>query len=131
MKAIKVLQKNGTIWVVKHTFVWQIVYEQCVANMNVRVSRKENITFLVENWLVRFIWEEMQISHTKLLIKHSQSMYRDFCFVPNLIKIVINIVMLAYRPNIHLELGKVFLQEFLQSTMENDDARTSIKARCD
>ncbi len=39
-------------------------------------------------------------------------MYRYFCFVPNLIQIIIDIMMLGYRPNIHLKLNKAFLQEF-------------------
>ncbi len=33
-KAIKRLQNNGTIWFVKHTFVWCIIYEQCVASLS-------------------------------------------------------------------------------------------------
>lgn len=37
MKAIKRLQKNGTIQLIKHVFVRVIVYKQGVANMNVRI----------------------------------------------------------------------------------------------
>jgi hypothetical protein len=66
-------------------FVWRIIYEQCVANMSIKISIKENIKVLVENWLVGFIQPEMQISHVKLLIKHFGSMYRDLCFLPNVI----------------------------------------------
>jgi hypothetical protein len=47
--------------------------------------------------------------------------------VPNLIQIIINIVMLVCKPNIDLELCKTFLQEVLQSKMENDGARTFIE----
>jgi hypothetical protein len=54
-KAIKTkLQKNGIIWLIKHVFVWGIVYKQGVANMSVRIHRKENIKVLMKNWLVRF-----------------------------------------------------------------------------
>jgi hypothetical protein len=56
---------------------------------------KKNIKVLVENWLVRFIWQEMQILHAKLLIKHFGSMYKDLCFMPNLIQIIIGIVTLG------------------------------------
>jgi hypothetical protein len=76
--------------------------------MSVRISRKENVKVLVENWLVKFIRQEMWISHAKLLIKHSGSMYRDLCFVPDFIQIIINIVTLGCKPNIHLELSKAF-----------------------
>jgi hypothetical protein len=63
--------------------------------MNVKISKKENIKVLVENWLVRFIQQEMQISHAKLLIKHSGNMYRYLCFVLDFIQIIVDIVMLA------------------------------------
>jgi hypothetical protein len=55
-KAIKTykLQKNGIIRLIKHAFVWGIVYKQGVANMSVRIHRKENIKVLMKNWLVRF-----------------------------------------------------------------------------
>jgi hypothetical protein len=48
-------QKNGIILAIEHVFVWHIVYEKFVANMSIRISRKENIKVLVKNWLVRFI----------------------------------------------------------------------------
>ncbi len=70
----------------------------------------------------------MWILHAKLLIKHFGSMYRNLCFVPNLIQIIINIVTLGYRPNIDLELHKTFFQKFLQSRMKNVGARTFIEA---
>jgi hypothetical protein len=70
----------------------------------------------------------MWILHAKLLIKHFGNMYRYLCFVPNLIQIIINIVMLGCRPNIDLELHKTFFQKFLQSKTRNDSARTLIKA---
>jgi hypothetical protein len=50
--------------------------------MNVRINRKENVKVLVENWLVKFMKQEMWISHVKLMIKHYGNMYRDLCFVP-------------------------------------------------
>ncbi len=37
MKAIKKLQKDGTIWPVEHDFAWRIIYEQHVANVSVRI----------------------------------------------------------------------------------------------
>ncbi len=129
--AIKGLQKNGTIWVMEHAFVWRIIYKQHVANMSIRIRKKENVKVFVENWFVEFIQQEMQISHEKLLIKHFGNMYRDFCFVLHLIKIIINIVTLACRPNIYLELNKAFFYELLQSRTENDSVRTSIEACCD
>jgi hypothetical protein len=79
-----------------------------LANMNVRINKKENIKVLMENWLVRFIQQEMWISHAKLLIEHSGNMYIYLCFVPNLIQIIIDIVMLGCRLNIDLELCKTF-----------------------
>jgi len=53
-----------------------------IANMNVRINRKENVKVLVEIWLVKFMKHEMWISHAKLMIKHYGNMYRDLCFVP-------------------------------------------------
>ncbi len=55
MKVVKGFHKNGIIRVVKHAFVWHIVYEQRVASMSVGLSRKEDINVLVENWLVKLI----------------------------------------------------------------------------
>jgi hypothetical protein len=55
-------------------------------------------------------------------------MYKDFCFVLDLIQIIKDIVMLGYKPNIDLELHKFFFQKFLQSRMENDGVRTFIKS---
>jgi hypothetical protein len=72
----------------------------------------------------------MRISHAKLLIKHFGNMYKDFCFALYLIQIIIDIVMLGYRPNTYLEFHKTFLQEFFQSKKKNDDVRTLIKV-CD
>jgi len=54
-------------------------------------------------------------------------MYKDFCFVLDLIQIIINIVTLGCIPNIHLELNKAFFQEFLQSRTKNNDERTFIE----
>jgi hypothetical protein len=107
-KAIKGLQKKGIIWVVKHVFVWCIIYEQHVANMNVKINRKEKVKVLVENWFIKLIRQEMQILHAKFLVKHSRNMYRDLCSVPNLIQLIIDIMMLGCRPNTHLELSKTF-----------------------
>ncbi len=39
--------------------------------------------------------------------------------------------MLGYTPNVDLELNKAFFQEFLQSIIEIDNAKTSIEACCD
>jgi hypothetical protein len=39
--------------------------------------------------------------------------------------------MLGCRPDLHLELNKAFLQEFLQSKMKNDNAKTFIETCCD
>jgi len=90
-------------------------------------QKKKRQGFL-ENWLVKFIQQEMWISHAKLLIKHFGSMYGDLCFVPNVIQVIIYIVMLGYIPNIDLELQKTFLQEFFQFRIKIDDARTLIEA---
>jgi hypothetical protein len=57
-------------------------------------------------------------------------MYRDFCFVPYLIQIIINIVMLSWKLNIHLELNKAFFQKILQSKIKNDDVKTFFEACC-
>ncbi len=46
--------------------------------------------------------------------------------MPHLIQIIIDIVMVGCEPSVDVELHKTFLQEFLQSRMENDDARCSI-----
>ncbi len=66
----------------------------------------------MENWLVKFIREEMWILHVKLLIKHSRSMYKDLCFALDLIQIIIDIMTLGYKTNIDVELHKTFLHEF-------------------
>jgi hypothetical protein len=55
MKAIKGFQKNGTIRVIKHVFVWHIVYEQRVANVSVKINKKKDIKVFVKNWLIRLI----------------------------------------------------------------------------
>jgi len=68
----------------------------------------------------------MQILHVKCLIKHSRGINRDLmCFAPDVIQIIINIVMLGYRPNIYMELCNKFFQQFLQSKPENEGARWS------
>jgi hypothetical protein len=46
----------------------------------------------------------MWILHAKFLMKHFRGIDEDFCFMPNLIKIITNIVMLGYKPNIQMEL---------------------------
>jgi hypothetical protein len=56
---VKGVQKNGTIWAIEHAFIWFIIYKQCVPNMSVRRSRKENVKVLMKNWLVRFIRQEI------------------------------------------------------------------------
>jgi hypothetical protein len=61
------------------------------------------------------------------LIKHFGGMYRDLCFVLDLIQIIIDIVTLGYKPNIDLKLHKTFLLKFLQSRMGNDGVRTLSK----
>jgi hypothetical protein len=76
--------------------------------VSVRKHKKENVKVHLENWLVSFIWQKMQISHARLLIQHSGSMYREKKFAPNLIQIIIDIVTLGCRPNIDLELHKTF-----------------------
>jgi hypothetical protein len=106
---IKWIQKKWHCMAIKHVFVWRTIYKQRVANMSVRISRKENVMVFVENWLDRFIRPKMQILRAKLSIKHFGSMYRNFCFMPNLIQIIINIVILGCRLNINLELCKTFL----------------------
>jgi hypothetical protein len=55
MMAIKGLQKNGTIQAIEHAVVWCIIYKQCVAYVNRRISKKINVKVFVENWFVRFI----------------------------------------------------------------------------
>jgi hypothetical protein len=52
---VKQFQKIGTIWAIKHAFVWRIVYEKNVANVSVRKFRSENIKVLMENWFVTII----------------------------------------------------------------------------
>jgi hypothetical protein len=81
--------------------------------MSIRISFLKIVKVLLENRLVKFIQQEMWILHAKLLIKHSRSMYIDFCFVLYLIQIIIDIVMLGCKPNINLEFCKTFFQEFL------------------
>ncbi len=57
MKAIKKLQNDGTIWLVKHDFAWRIIYKQCVANMSVRIYRKENVKIFMKIWLIpNILW---------------------------------------------------------------------------
>jgi hypothetical protein len=43
---IKRLQKNGTIQAIEHVFIWHIVYEQCVANVNIRINKINKSKFL-------------------------------------------------------------------------------------
>jgi hypothetical protein len=89
MTAIKEVQKKGIIWAIEHAFVWCIIYEQHVPNMNIRTIRKKNVKVLVENWFIRFIWQKMWISHAKLLVTHSRNMYKGLCFVPYVIHVII------------------------------------------
>jgi hypothetical protein len=95
MKAIKKLQKDGIIWPIKHDFAWHIIYEQHVANVSVRIFRKENIKIFMKIWLVKFIWQEMWILHVNFLIKHFKTIDKHLYFMPNLIQIIINIVTLG------------------------------------
>jgi hypothetical protein len=55
IKVVKRLQKTCTIWLVKHAFVWGIIYRQGSANVSVTIRRKENIKIFMGNWLIRFI----------------------------------------------------------------------------
>ncbi len=66
--------------------------------------RKKNIKVLMKNWLSMFIWQEMWILHAKCLIKHFGGFNQDLGFMPNLIQIIIDIVTLCWKPNIHMEL---------------------------
>jgi hypothetical protein len=66
----------------------------------------------MKNWFVKFIREEMRILHAKLLIKHFWRIDKDLCFMSNLIQTIINILMLSYRRNIHMELRYTSLHEF-------------------
>jgi hypothetical protein len=60
--------------------VFCIIYKQHVDNVSVKKHRKKTVKILIENWLVRFIQQEMWILHAKLLVKHFKNMYRDlFC----------------------------------------------------
>jgi hypothetical protein len=97
----KKLQKDGTIWPIKHDFAWHIIYEQRVGNVNVRIFRKENVNIFMKIWLVMFILQEMQILHVKLVIKHSRTIDEDFGFMPNLIQIIIDIVTLGTNQIYH------------------------------
>jgi len=63
-------------------------------------KQKKNIKVFLENWLVRFIQQEMWISHAKLLVKHSRSMYRYLCFLFKMIQVIIYIMTLGCKPNI-------------------------------
>jgi len=54
LKAVKKLQKDGTIWHAKHDFARHIIYER-VANVSVRIFRKENVDIFMKIWLLRFI----------------------------------------------------------------------------
>jgi hypothetical protein len=65
----------------------------------------------------------MWILHAKCLIKHSGSTYKDLCFAPDLIQIIIDIVKLGYKPNIDVELHKTFFQKFFQSMLKTNDVR--------
>lgn len=58
----------------------------------------------MKNWLIRFIRLEMRILYAKILIKHSWKINEDLCFMRNFIQIIMDIVMLDYKPNIQMEL---------------------------
>jgi hypothetical protein len=83
-KAIKKLQKYGTIQPIKHDFAWHIISKQHVANLTINILRKKIVHIFIKIWLVRFIWQEMRILHVKFLIKHSGTINEYLCFMPNL-----------------------------------------------
>jgi hypothetical protein len=106
-KVVKRLHKNGTIRIIKHAFVWHIIYEQHVASMNVKKHRKENVK------VKKLACQVYLVGNTNFACKtYNQTLrniYRDFCFMPNSIQIIINIVLLGCGPNIHMELCNTFL----------------------
>jgi hypothetical protein len=46
----------------------------------------------------------MNSLHAKLLIKYFRQIDEDFCFILDLIQIIIDVMMLDNGPNIHMEL---------------------------
>lgn len=103
-KAIKRLQKNGIIWCVKHVFVKGFIYKQGFTYMSGKIGGKKNVKILMKNWLVKFIEQEMQILHAKILIKHFRKIDENLCSMLNLVQKFIIIVALSYGPNIQMEL---------------------------
>jgi hypothetical protein len=64
-------------------------------------------------WLVKFIWQEMWILHVKLLVKYFGTINEILSFMLDLIQIIIDIVTLGCKPNIHMELCNTSIQEFI------------------
>ncbi len=124
-KLSKDSKTNGTIWHVKHAFVEGFVYKRGFAYVIGKICRKENVKILMKNWLVKFIKQEMWISHAKILIKHFRKIAENWCSMLNLIQIFILIVALIYGPNIHMELWYTFLYKFLWSKPKNNGAMWS------
>jgi len=64
---VKWLQKDGTTGIIKHRFIWHIIYEQSVPTMCVRKFRKENIKFLMKSGLFKISQKKMIIFLARFL----------------------------------------------------------------
>lgn len=52
----------------------------------------------------------MKSLHVGLLAKYPQGIDSNLCFLVDFIQIIIDVVLLGYKPIIHGELGKCFLR---------------------
>jgi hypothetical protein len=65
----------------------------------------------------------MNILQATFLTKYSKGIDGIFCFKPNLIQIITNVVTLDCEPNIRNELRYTSIQKFLQFRLENESAK--------
>ncbi len=77
----------------------------------------------MENNLVRISKQKMSILGVTFFTKYFQGVNGNFCFMPNLIQIIIDVAMLGYRPYIHNELCYTLLKEFFQSKPKKKGVR--------
>jgi hypothetical protein len=68
----------------------------------------------------------MNILHATCLAKHLQRTNDNLCFTLILIQIIIGVVTLDCRPYVHNEHHYTSFDKFLQSKLENKDARWNV-----
>jgi len=81
---------------------------------------------ITQRWVCSINKQKMNILHATLLAKQPQRTNDNLCFTLLLIQTIIGVVMLDYRPCVHNEHHYTSFEKFLQSKLENKDARWNV-----